>query len=336
MGDTVCIYHGNCADGFGAAWAVRKALGDGCEYIPALYGAPAPDVTAKHVILVDFSFKRPVLMEMAKVALSILVLDHHKTAAEDLAGFMPPEVVCGGYHGMRDLAFHMRDEVWPIRAIFDMERSGAMIAWDYFHPGETAPKLIQHIQDRDLWRFALPHTREIQAAVFSYPYNFEVWDGLVEQAEFRPEFLAAEGMAIERKHFKDIDELLKVSRRTMRIGGELVPVANLPYTLASDAANQLADGWPFAATYSDGGDKRVFSLRSRPGGADVSVIAKAYGGGGHRNAAGFQMPIGWEGDDMTSVIDAADAVYNCWAGGEPVDTEMLDLGVALGKTISVP
>lgn len=87
---SLCIYHGNCADGFGAAWVVRKALGD-IDFHAGKYQAPPPDVTDKDVVIVDFSYKRPVLLEMAAKANSILILDHHKTALEDLVD-LPPNV----------------------------------------------------------------------------------------------------------------------------------------------------------------------------------------------------------------------------------------------------
>ena len=77
---TMCIYHGNCADGFGAAWAVRKAIPE-ADFFPGTYQEPPPDVTDKRVVMVDFSYKRPVLLEMASQAESILILDHHKSAA---------------------------------------------------------------------------------------------------------------------------------------------------------------------------------------------------------------------------------------------------------------
>ena len=89
MTSYLCIYHGNCADGFGAAWAVRAALKD-VEFFTGHYGDDPPDVTGRHVIMVDFSYKRPVLDRMAMAARSILILDHHKSAAEDLVGI--PEV----------------------------------------------------------------------------------------------------------------------------------------------------------------------------------------------------------------------------------------------------
>jgi len=295
MADILCIYHGNCADGFGAAWVVRKALGD-VDFYPGVYGQSPPDVVGRDVLMVDFSYKRAVIDEMAQTAKSIIILDHHKTAEEDLAPFAVTE--CGGGRftwadtpgTLRDLAELSRP---PILALFDMKRSGAMLAWDYFFPRELPPQLIRHIQDRDLWLFKLGGTREIQASIFSYPYDFEVWDKLMER---NPDSLRTEGRAIERKHHKDIGELVAVSKRRMVIGGFDVPVANLPYTLSSDAGHLMCDGEPFAACYMDTPRGRVFSLRSTDTGEDVSAIAKAYGGGGHRNASGFTASIGWEGD----------------------------------------
>lgn len=76
----------------------------------------------------------------------------------------------------------------------------------------------------------------------------------------------------------------------------VVPVANLPYTMSSDAGHLMTAGEPFAACYVDTPNGRTFSLRSTDEGVDVSAVAQSFGGGGHRNAAGFSAPIGWEGD----------------------------------------
>jgi oligoribonuclease NrnB/cAMP/cGMP phosphodiesterase (DHH superfamily) len=258
----ICIYHGNCADGFGAAWVVRKALGD-IEFHAATHGNNPPDLHGKDVIVVDFSYKKDMLAILAAEAKSILIIDHHKTAAEDLVD-LPANVT----------------------TIFDMDHSGAVLTWMHFYPGIVPPQLLLHIEDRDLWRFALEGTRQIQANVFSYPYDFAVWDDLMLREAAT---LAIEGAAIERKHFKDIAELLPVVTRKMNIAGYIVSVANLPYIFSSDAGHELALGNPFGACYSDTPDGRVFSLRSSDAGIDVSAIAKQYGGGGHRNAAGFRV-----------------------------------------------
>lgn len=92
------------------------------------------------------------------------------------------------------------------------------------------------------------------------------------------------------------EEFYEKRQVRMVIGGQEIWVANIPYTLTSDAGNLMARGEPFAACYWDTPNGRVFSLRSTKDGADVSAIAKSYGGGGHVNASGFQMPLGWEGD----------------------------------------
>lgn len=290
MNRPLCIYHGNCADGFGAAWVVREALGGKVDFHPGVYGDAPPDIADRHVIMVDFSYKRLVIYGMAKVARSILILDHHKTAAEDLTGFREP----APFGEWKDQTLPIVEgSKEPIAAIFDMKRSGVGITWDFFYLGTPRPKLINHIEDRDLWLFKLEGTREIQASVFSYPYDFGVWDHLMA---IDSDDLRIEGRAIERKHHKDIAELVGVTKRTMIIGGYAVPVANLPYTLTSDAGHLMAKGERFAACYWDTPKGRVFSLRSTDEGLDVSSISKSYGGGGHRNASGFTMPIGWEGD----------------------------------------
>lgn len=258
----ICIFHGNCADGFTAAWVVLRKLGDQVEFHAGKFQEAPPDVTGKDVILVDFSYKRPIIEQMARQANSILILDHHKSAQADL-------------DDLRMINVH---------SVFDMNRSGARIAWDWFFPFEAPPQLLLHVEDRDLWRFALPFTREIQANLFSYPYDFKTWDILMA-ADIQD--LHHDGCAIERKHFKDITELLPIVTREMRIGAYIVPVANLPYIFSSDAGHQLAQGRPFAGCYWDTPDGRVFSLRSTDNGIDVSEVAKQYGGGGHRNASGF-------------------------------------------------
>lgn len=291
MQKTLCIYHGKCADGFTAAWAVWKALGD-CDFHPGVYGEAPPDVTGRDVVMVDFSYKRSVLVSIAEKANKLLVLDHHKTAREDLMGL--------GYIATRWGDFVPSDDpAARIGVQFDMERSGAQIAWDFFHPGIRRPLLVDYVGDRDLWRFALPASREISAYVFSYDYTFKNWDFL-DMALCGADGAAAvaqHGAAIERKHHKDVAELVEVTQRTMKIGGVEMPVANIPYTLTSDAGNLMARRhMGVAACYWDTPNGRVFSLRSTEDGPDVSEIAKAYGGGGHKNAAGFQKPLGWEGD----------------------------------------
>lgn len=270
MTKPIVIYHGNCADGFSAAWCFWRKYGVDADYVAGVYQQAPPSVAGCDVYLVDFSYKRAVVEQMLNVAASVTLIDHHKTALEDLAGL---ENVFDRYHFFTDL-----------------NRSGATLAWDYLFPNEPRPLLLGHIEDRDLWRFKLAGTREIQAFVFSHEYTFEQWDRLMSAGQVELLQMTAAGAAIERKHHKDVAELVGVCKRRMVIGGHDVPVASLPYTLVSDAAHVMAQGEPFAACYWDTAEGRIFGLRAADDGLDVSEIAKLYGGGGHAKASGFKVP----------------------------------------------
>lgn len=265
----LCIYHGNCADGFGGAWVFKRYAPIEFEFYAGDYKKAPPDVTDRHVYLVDFSYKRPVVEKMLEECSRLVYIDHHEAAINDMA-----PLIQDGY----------------IEALVAQEHSGAVLAWKYWNKTEREmPALLRHIEDRDLWRFALAHTREIQANVFSYPYDFDVWDTLMKTPL---DELARDGVALERKHMKDILELIEVTERRMVIGDIEVPVANLPYTMSSDAAQILAQRSKasFAACYFDTADGRSFSLRSPAGGLNVCSIAQQYGGGGHVHASGFSVP----------------------------------------------
>ena len=283
----MCIYHRGCADGFGAAWAVYQALGNQVEFYPGVYDASPPDATKRDVVMVDFSYKRSVMEMICQSATSVLVLDHHKTAAAELGSFEQWAATSGATS--------------KAAVQIEMGKSGAVLAWEHFHPSKAIPRILQHIQDRDLWQFMLPGTREIMACLFSHPFDFQCWDALAAEIDRDPTAIITEGAAIERKHSKDIQELLQTNTRHMTIGGYRVPIANLPYTMGSDAGHALcqsaASGTlpPFAGIYYDRPKGRTFSLRSS-GDFDVSAIAVKYGGGGHKSAAAFTVPLGWEGD----------------------------------------
>lgn len=287
MAKPLCIYHGNCDDGFGAAWAVRHALGNDVEFHAGSYGCVPPDVSGRDVILVDFSYKRPVLDAMlqsgdVRQASSILILDHHKTAAEDLSGIEAPHPR-DGYDPCGWRSDWEQQMAWPMRAVFDMNRSGAGLAWDFFHPGDRRPAFIDYIEDRDLWRKTLPGGDEFTIALRSYPQDFDLWDQLVKSG---PDPLIAEGKSIQRFYRLRVEEL-KRSAYLALLGGDLCCIANAPYFAASEVAGELSERASYGACYFEMADGHyAYSLRSR-GEFDVSAIAKQFGGGGHKNAAGF-------------------------------------------------
>ena len=265
MTKKLCIYHGNCADGFTAAWVVRLALGKDVEFHAGFYRDPPPDVKGKDVYIVDFSYKPDIMESILAEANSVTHIDHHETA------IVAMECVCHS----KLFKFYSPENT----------ESGAMLAWKYFFPDTEVPQFIKHVDDRDRWKFLLPGTREIQANVFSYDYTFENWDMLMAQDL---ETQISEGSAIQRRMVKDIKELSNVVVRRMNIAGYNVPCANVPYQYGSDMCSFLAKNEPFAAYYYDKPTHREFGLRSVPGGINVAKIAESFGGGGHATSSGFK------------------------------------------------
>ncbi len=261
------IYHGHCDDGFGAAYAAWKHFGDAAEYYPAFHGTEPPSAQDRTVYILDFSYKRPALERLAAEAKQVIILDHHQTAQQNLMPLLDTGVISGK---------------------FDMSHSGAMMAWQYFHPTQAAPPLIQHIQDIDLWQFALEGSKEISLCLRSHVPSFELWDQLM----FQTERMREEGRIISRFYQLKVQELKEHATRA-DIAGYNVPVCNAPHMFSSDLGNVLSVGEPFAVVYHDTTEARNFSLRSqREGGIDVAKIAEQFGGGGHKHAAGFRLARG--------------------------------------------
>lgn len=311
------IYHANCADGFGAAFAAWLVLGDEAEYLPMQYGQKVEDivsekaVSGRYVYILDFSFPRDVMDALFFYAKRVVWLDHHKTAFEMWLGRYTKGETFQGYF-----------EFAPHVITLDDNKSGAMIAWEYFHPGTEVPMLIKHIDDYDRWQFKIEGTKEFNKALWSYaPWSFGQWRELNQQLEAYddhggdfPHFIFKEGAAILRAHDQNVQSVVKGGARwcsittlvkaepdTTPMAGCLYPglAANCPPHLTSDVGHELANqSGTFGLCWTLNKDKPVAncSLRSN-GDYDVSAIAKAFGGGGHKNAAGFEVPIetllGW-------------------------------------------
>lgn len=199
----------------------------------------------------------------------------------------------------------------------DNNRSGAYLAWEYFHPGTEVPMFIKHIDDYDRWQFKLPGTKQFNKALWSYaPWTFRQWAHWSDSNKY-PEFIVdkyREGEAILRAHDQNVQAMVKSAARKCKIltkvqyGSHIDSIeygefdglaANCPPHLTSDVGHELATQsgtFGLCWTLKQTGLIANCSLRSN-GDYDVSAIAKSFGGGGHRNAAGFEVDIqallGW-------------------------------------------
>lgn len=273
----LCIYHGGCTDGVAAAWVVWSQ-NLGYEFHAGVYGEDPPwdkiDEDTE-VLIVDFSYTRLTMIQLSCIAQNVIILDHHKTAKEDIKPLLDDGLICGE---------------------FDMNRCGTLMTWDWFNPLKKPPILIKEIDLYDRWQ---PGKNDaLMLAIKSYRHHPEsndamhfndmmrTWFDLMRDDMYQ--FLLREGYAINKFFTSKIEELTKEAR-LVKIANTQVLSANAPYFMASKLGNELATKSPsgIGLTWyqSSSGDIKI-SLRSI-GDADVSKIAQEFGGGGHKNAAGF-------------------------------------------------
>jgi oligoribonuclease NrnB/cAMP/cGMP phosphodiesterase (DHH superfamily) len=283
------IFHGpGCTDGLFAAWCFWRIFKYDAEYHMGVYqNGIYPNVKDRIVYMVDFCYPLDIFKRICDEAKHVYLIDHHASALApinwDLANFSPDKF------SHNNLFCHC-----------SLEKSGAMLAWEftekYFRlPNQralSAPKLIKHVQDRDLWKFELEFTKEILSGIFSYDLTFEQIDEWIFDDDLAVTDLWREGVTLQRAHLKQVKQIMDNNIRHIVLDNYTVPLVNTPHMYASDIGNILSKASPFAVMYQDTAYHREFSLRSNkenPDWVDVSKIAIKYGGGGHVHASGFKV-----------------------------------------------
>ncbi|MCA9366219.1 hypothetical protein KC722_01430 [Candidatus Kaiserbacteria bacterium] len=268
--DIIIIYHDQCRDGFGSAYAAWKKFGYDASYIPRKRDDKVPEgLEGKEIYILDYSYSKDILNQLVATNKKVTVIDHHESAKEAVASF--PENV------------------------FDLAHSGAVLSWQYFHPDIEVPKLLLYIEDHDLWNNALPHNREFGAALGEYTQDFETWDQLNENFKDKERFdsFIRHGAVIAGFEDKLVDNLLRFREKVAFEGHELYAV-NASRIYRSILGNKLSElnetegRAPLAIVYYRYNGAIHCSLRSK-GAMNVRELAEKYGGGGHDNAASIRV-----------------------------------------------
>jgi nanoRNase/pAp phosphatase (c-di-AMP/oligoRNAs hydrolase) len=274
MERTVILYHGGCPDGFGGAYAAWKKFGDSAEYVALRHQKPAPDnLVGAHLYFIDFCFPKEQMDELISVAASVTVLDHHE--------------------GVRGVV-----EAMP-EFVYEVSHSGATIAWSYFHPGTEVPLMLRYVEDGDLYKFALPDSRPLLAYLYSNPFEFGMWDTLVEEvADDAKRLEMVRRGEIFKEHADSLIRQLAERASLVRFEGYEVYFSSSISAFSSDLANLLARKQaPLALAVQARPDGLRVSLRG-DGSVNVAELAQKYGGNGHPNSAAFSLPWGaplpWE------------------------------------------
>ncbi|AKJ30267.1 DHH family phosphoesterase [Caldimonas brevitalea] len=276
------IYHGRCPDGFAAALAAWRYYEGQAEFQGFEHGQPPPDVTGRAVYILDFSFPLEGMLQLDAQAAKLVMLDHHQSAADKLRGF---KCRCGTVH-------------------FDMKKSGARLAWDYFCPGDPLPALVRYVEDRDIWKWEFPDSRPFLAALDMEAQVFERWDRIAGFDEPELQAFVERGRAMDEK-FNRLAEDIAAAALPIRFNGLDGLMVNAPGAFHSEVGNLLAQRCgSFALMWNISSTGKVkVGLRS-VGDFNTIPLAESMGGGGHRNATGFVMPVARLPELLSGVFDA--------------------------------
>ena len=297
MSRNVVFYHDPCIDGFTAAFLAAKAItSTHPEELPHLVPIKYGDVTCiddllrlvgkegykgKTVYILDFSFPKPLMDWLFDNASYTVWLDHHKTAFEM-------------YGQPADKFWQMSEDnrlIW-----LDPYASGAMLAWRYFFfqaDSAPTPELIYVVDDYDRWAFQLVETKEANAFIKSQPRTFDSWDAMLKMTAHE---MASQGRGIQKYEEHLVVQMIEApdAVHTITLGAGTVEglAINGPGFLVSALGHALCkESGSFGAVWQYESEGRIkVSLRSE-GSFDVSELAKLFGGGGHKNAAGFSIEI---------------------------------------------
>lgn len=267
------LYHGGCPDGFGGAYSAWKKFGDTADYIPVKYQQPIPShLEGKELYILDFCYDQDTMNELLKKVKSLTVLDHHE--------------------GVRKVVESMPQHV------YDSQRSGTSIAWNYFHPDIPLPTFLKYVEDADLFRMIPDNERAIITYAYAQPWHFDTWDSFVRLVDDASE----RAKMIERG--SAYQEYFQLLVHQLAGGAELVTFEGYTcYLVAGEKMfiTQLGDQLrkqrpPLALIVRAGATGLRISVRSDDT-VNAAKLAQKYGGNGHPNSAAFSLswgaPIPW-------------------------------------------
>lgn len=269
------LYHGRgCPDGLAAALAAWRFYGPGVEMRGLDHGEvrsldDLPPLEGRAVYILDFSFPADILRAIDDRAWRLVMLDHHKSAADALEGFA---CRCGVVH-------------------FDMHKSGARLAWEFFWPDAPMPDLVRYVEDRDLWNWQFPESAAYLAALDMEPKDVAHWDVLAGYSPEQNAHFMARGQAMDEKFSKLAADIAE-GAQPLQFNGENGLMVNAPgmfHSLVGDLVSRRSGTFALMWSAGEGGVVKA-GLRSQRG-YDCIPLAHSMGGGGHAQACGFKTTV---------------------------------------------
>jgi hypothetical protein len=276
-----------------------------------------PQLRADDVIhLLDFSGGAAFVMALSAAVAEVRLVDHHKTAAEDLAWMEAGAGVPANLHATLDMARSgatLARDVYKIAPLLDARLGAAGAA--------RVLRMYSYVEDNDLWRHALEGSRACAAglAARALPYDASaaepgaaaVWEALLAQDADEliregSELLSAEARAVGEEVARAEVVAIPWGPGSAQAGSAAMsclavltqrpdlrsPLGNA--LAAASAQRGLAPAGAVVYVEPAMGEQRAaalykVSLRSIGKGveADTSAVSRSFGGGGHANASSF-------------------------------------------------
>jgi oligoribonuclease NrnB/cAMP/cGMP phosphodiesterase (DHH superfamily) len=287
----IIVYHEYCSDGTASAWIVKRH-NPYAQLINCKAGQNPnlnmENIKSSNIIFVDICPSVDYLLTLCNIANKVVILDHHISA----------------YRNIEEI----ENKPENLFTLFDMNRSGCMITWDFFNSGLTRPWFIDYIGDRDLWKWELPNSKNINTALFEEKHiTFNglniLYDRYVtkEQINKLIEDMNERGNQINKFRNELIEkETKKAIHCTFQFEETLYNVwlYNGPEDLRSDIGNALMQinfknglkpDFSINWRYDVKTHEFWLSMRGEEWSPDLSVICRKYNGGGHPKASGCSM-----------------------------------------------
>lgn len=225
------------------------------------------------VYIVDLSFTEDTLNILSKIISkcgieNIIWLDHHKSSID----------ICNKY-----------PTVDSIRGVRSSDHSAAYLTWIYLFGTEYIPAIVEYISDYDSFVFKYGDASKFlnygvnKNKLLKNPASL-LWSTILKSDNFVVK-LISDGKIIDAYLSENYSEYIKNNAYETNFEGYTMAVVNR--NCNSLIFGDLYKRYKIVSTFVYDGEKWKYSLYSGDPSVDCEAIARKYGGGGHKGAAGF-------------------------------------------------
>ena len=287
----ICLYHSKDLDGYCSGAIVKRRYPE-CKLIGWDYKDPIPDMmqfAGEQVIMIDISFPMEYMDILANFSSSVVWIDHHLSAKKDW-----DEAVASDKY----------ESLGKIKYVYESGIAACEIGWKHFFRDHPIPEAVLLLGEYDTWRKG--DEKRWNTRILPFQYGMRLICNSPET--FPYDAIGPGGMSVVNSICKDGETILNYQKeqdKKLMYSSFVVDFEGLRalcVNVGGASSNTFLSRWdenihdvmiPFHYT----GSKWTCSIYTTKNDIDCSVIAKRYGGGGHKQASGFtldKLPENWK------------------------------------------